>query len=195
MTGYERETLERQGRAEISGSGVFEARTRGEEHVWDWWRALSLVIVALTLCSCSVGRDTGAAGHAVNQTATPTPVVTVTVTTTVTSTATVTRTTTATVTAAPATVTAAPVGSKDVTAEYVAWRRNHYDREYPEDAEHRLVVYAELDGGVLNVLTSMRPPMGGWNCTGEPGRIVGIPVKYVRVLYQDSSVFRVCQVR
>lgn len=55
------------------------------------------------------------------------------------------------------------------------------------------IVQAQLDAGVLWVLTTMRYPWGGWACDWEPSEIAGQPVKFVRILHQDNSLFRICQ--
>jgi hypothetical protein len=63
------------------------------------------------------------------------------------------------------------------------------DREQRDD-----IVAAWLDGNVVSVLTSMRKPMGGWDCEGTPKRISGVALRFVTILYEDRTVFRDCSV-
>lgn len=88
-----------------------------------------------------------------------------------------------------------PSGPRDVTTFYVSWRRTHHGSNADDAEQHKLVISATLESGVLNVLTSMRVGWGGWNCDGEPPTIDGTPVRYVRILYTDGSAFRSCSVR
>ena len=84
-----------------------------------------------------------------------------------------------------------PATPADVTGAYVGWRKAHppasdSDRQYSE------VVNASIAEGVLEVRTDMRPGFGGWSCQGEPTALLDIPVRYVRILYSDETVFRTC---
>jgi hypothetical protein len=104
---------------------------------------------------------------------------------------------TVTVTREPATITLTPASPIDVTAAYVAWRKGHFAAEDDGESasQYQRVVRAVLAGGELNVLTTMSRAWGGWNCDGEPTTLNGERVAFVRILNQDSTVFRLCQVR
>jgi hypothetical protein len=153
-------------------------------------RTIACLGTTMVLAACSNGAPTADV---------PAPVATVTVAapTPVLTTVTITpEPAILTVTAPPVTITVSPEQPIDVTSQYLAWRKRHFDPEYPESAsQYQNVVRAVLANGELNVLTLMRQPMGGWNCEGEPATISGRTVAFVRILYQDSTVFRLCAVR
>lgn len=92
------------------------------------------------------------------------------------------------------TVTVAQAGPKDVTNEYVAWRKSHYDKTYAEDAQQwSQVTQALLQAtGRLDILTTMPSGVGGWNCAGEPARLDGVDVLQVQILYSNGTIFLVC---
>ena len=111
--------------------------------------------------------------------ASPTPTVTVTAEVTVTATA------TQTVTTDP--IPASPA-SGDVTAAYAAHARGAGMPARQLDD----LVRATLTDGALDLLTTMAPGWGGWDCAWEPKELAGQPVRFSRVLYQDGTVFRLC---
>jgi hypothetical protein len=115
------------------------------------------------------------------------------VTATVTSEAALTVTATATVTVTVTTTviertTESPIGPLDVTPEYIA---HAHAVSMPREQTSQ-IVQATLTTGILSVLTTMQPAWGGWDCSWEPATIAGSTVKYVRILYQDGSLFRLC---
>lgn len=146
---------------------------------------LAVVAATVPLAACSSG------GEAIRAASTPLPstaTVTESVTTIATATATVTEVQSATVTA---TVTApAPVsGPVDITDAYV----DHARRAGMPNRQASLIVRAQLYGGELTVLTTMRRPWGGWDCAWEPAVLDGAPVQFVRILHEDETVFRLCK--
>lgn len=143
------------------------------------------LLVLLTCVACRGPEATSADPATVTTTVTVTQSPAPSVTATVTTTAAATMTVTATVTEPAATQPAGPI---DVTQEYVTQTRAaHMSRE-----QQQAVVQAWLDGGVLNVLTDMRPDWGGWACDWEPTMLSGAVVKFSRILYDDGSLFRIC---
>lgn len=111
--------------------------------------------------------------------ASPTPTVTVTAEVTVTATA------TQTVSIDP---TPASPASSDVTAAYVAHARSAGMPARQLDD----LVRATLTDGALDLLTTMEPGWGGWDCAWEPRELSEQPVQFSRVLYGDGTVFRLC---
>ena len=102
---------------------------------------------------------------------------------------------TVTVTPPPVTVTVTnkTSGPQDVTEAYVTWRRAHHGADSESSRQYGIVQQALLEGGRLDVVTSMPPNFGGWNCAGEPAQITGETVSQIRILYTDGSVFRLCR--
>jgi hypothetical protein len=139
-----------------------------------------LMAVTTSLVSCGTGPTSPGAAPTVTTTATATA--TATFRSTVTATATVTAT-------IIKQVPAAPEGPADVTAEYIAHARNV---GMPHDQRDE-IVQVTLNAGVLNVLTTMRYPWGSWACDWEPTTLAGTDIKFVRILHEDNSLFRICK--
>lgn len=151
------------------------------------------ILFAATLTATAVfagcGEDTSARAIA-----TPEPS-TVTVTATTTATATprpaVTVTSEVTVTATQ-TVIPAPSGPSEASGDVTATYTSHARSAGMPARQLDDLVRASLTNGQLDVLTTMSPGWGGWDCTWEPRELAGQPVQFSRVLYQDGTVFRVC---
>lgn len=150
---------------------------------------LLIAVGASGLIGCA-GSPADNAGAQATVTALPTatPTHTVTATETATATTTITETVTATATVTEQ-VQVQPPGPLDVTSDYEQQvRAAGMSREQTSS-----IVQVVFDGGVANVLTTMRYPWGGWACDWEPDSLAGQQVKFVRILHQDGSLFRICQ--
>lgn len=144
-----------------------------------------LLIAAILIACTACGETKTVTAQPVIATVTATPRAEPAPTVTVTATKTATVSATATVTEAATPIATGPV---DVTAEYM----DHAQAVHMSQEQQRSVVQAWLDGGVLNVLTDMRPDWGGWACNWEPDSFAEGSVKFSRILYQDGSLFRIC---
>lgn len=105
-----------------------------------------------------------------------------------------TRTVTATVTATR-TATASPsavpdvAGPRDATDEF---KTKAGSAGMSRDQLAQIVEVLQ-EGNGARVLTTLRRPVGGWDCQGTPAVLAGVRLRFATILYEDRGVFRDCQ--